>query len=322
MERTYSLSSIFHPDHLIRERHPTLQERRDSLQNDSLDCPSYIVDLHFRGLVKYRQESQIPPPAWRGPPKQERSHISPQDSPIYIQLPQPVTDTYKLVYISHQARGDSDSGKRSPADSQGVDIHPGPALRKAHSLEYLDIGAAGGPESREHSPAKFCGTTLPGPACSLKSSTAHKENPARGGPDSRDRSTAKSFKGVDSRIAHRHTHLVAHKDNPACGGPDSRDHSTAHPSGLTNPSDPTEGDLPKQESDHPPKTPPNTPPAPTLQGKSERLEAKLTPLQKRRLKTLKEKGTTPKVPFSLPTLDTSSKEFPKKPKETPPSTAT
>ena len=121
----------------------------------------------------------------------------------------------------------------------------------------------GGPESREHSPVKFSGTTLPGPACSLKGSTAHKGNPARGGPDSRDRSTAKSFKGVDSRIAHRSTHRVARKDNPAHGGPDSRDHSTAHPSGLTNPSDPTEGDPPKQESDHPPKTPPNTQPVPT-----------------------------------------------------------
>ena len=178
----------------------------------------------------------------------------------------------------------------------------------------------GGSESREHSPAKFCGTTLPGPACSLKSSTAHKENPARGGPDSRDRSTAKSFKGVDSSIAHRSTHIVVLKDNPACGGPDSRDCSTAHPSGLTNPSDPAEGDLPKQESDHPPKTPPSTPPVPTPQGKPERLEAKLNPLQKRRLKTLKEKGKTIKVPSSLPTLDTSSKKLPKKPKETPPST--
>ena len=66
IERTHSLSSIFHPDHLIRERHSTLQERRDSLQNDSLDCPSYIVTLHFRSLVKLRQESQIPPPKWRG----------------------------------------------------------------------------------------------------------------------------------------------------------------------------------------------------------------------------------------------------------------
>ena len=79
---------------------------------------------------------QIPPPAWRGPPKQEGSHIFPQDSPIHIQLPQPVTDTYKLVYISHQARGDSDSGELSPADSQDVDIHPGPALRKACSLKH------------------------------------------------------------------------------------------------------------------------------------------------------------------------------------------
>ena len=114
---------------------------------------------------------------------------------------------------------------------------------------------------------------------------------------------------------------TAHKENPAHGGPDSRGHSTAHPSGLTNPSDPAEGDPPKQESDHPPKTPPRTPPVPTPQGKSERLEAKLTPLQKRRLKTLKEKGKTIQVPSSLPTLDTSSKGLPKKPKETPSSTA-
>ena len=167
------------------------------------------------------------------PTKTREIPYIPQDSPIHIQLPQPVTDTYKLVYISHQARGDSDSGERSPADSQGVDIHPGLALRKAHSLEHLDIEAAGGPESREHSTAKFCGTTLPGSARSLNSSTAHKENPTRGGPDSRDCSTAKSFKGIDSSIAHRSTHIVAHKENPAHGGPDSRDHSTAHPSGLT-----------------------------------------------------------------------------------------
>ena len=120
----------------------------------------------------------------------------------------------------------------------------------------------GGPKLREHSPVKFSGTTLPGPACSLKDSTAHKENPAHGGPDSRDRSIAKSFRGIDSSIAHRTTHRVAHKDNPARGGPDSRDHSTAHPSGLTNSSDPTEGDLPKQEGDHPSRTPPKTLPVP------------------------------------------------------------
>ena len=121
----------------------------------------------------------------------------------------------------------------------------------------------GGPELREHSLAKISGTTLPGSAHSLKDSTAPKENPVHGGPDSRDCSTAKSFRGIDSSIAHRTTHRVAHKDNPACGGPDSRDHSTAHPSGLTNPSDPTEGDLPKQEGDHPPRTPPKTLPVPT-----------------------------------------------------------
>ena len=317
IERTHSLSSIFHPDHLVRERYPTLQERRNSLQSNSLDCPSYTVDLYFRSLVKYRQESQIPPPTWRGPPKQERSHISPQDSPTHIQLPQPVTDTYKLVYISHQARRDSDSGEHSPADSQGVDIHPGPALRKAHSLEHLDFEAMGGPESREHSPAKLSGTTLQDPAHSLKSSTAHKDNPARGGPDSRDRSTANSLKGVDSSSA-LSTQIVAHKDNPACGGPDSRDRSTAHQSGLKNPSDPAEGNPPKQESDHPPKTPP----VPIRRSKSEKLEAKLTPLQKRRLKTLKEKGKITKIPSSLPTLDTASKKFPKKSRETPPSTVT
>ena len=232
---------------MVRERYPTFQERRNSLQSDSLDCPSHAVDLYFRSLVKYRQESQIPPPTWRGPPKQEGSHISPQDSPTHIQLPQLVTDTYKLVYISHQARRDSDSGERSPADSQGVDSHPGPALRKARSLEHLDFEAAGGPESREHSPAELSGTTLQGPAHSLKSSThivAHKDNPAHGGPDSRDRSTANSLKGVDSSFA-LSTHIVAHKDNPARGGPDSRDHSTAHPSGLKNPSDPAESNPPK-----------------------------------------------------------------------------
>ena len=186
----------------------------------------------------------------------------PQDSPTHIQLPQPVTDTYKLVYISHQARRDSDSGERSPADSQGVDIHPGPALRKAHSLEHLDFEAAGGPESREHSPAKLSGTTLQGPAHSLKSSTAHKNNPAHGGPDSRDHSTANSLKGVDSSFA-LSTRVVAHRDNPAHGGPDSSDRSTAHPSGLKNPSDSAEGNPPKQISDHPPKTPPKTSPVPT-----------------------------------------------------------
>ena len=151
----------------------------------------------------------------------------------------------------------------------------------------------------------------------MKSSTAHKDNPAHGGPDSRDRSTANSLKGVDSSFA-LSTHVVAHRDNPAHGGPDSRDRSTAHPSGLKNPSDPAEGNPPKRESDHPPKTPP----VPNPQSKPENLEAKLTPLQKRRLKTLKEKGKTTKVPSSLPTLDTTSKKLPKKSRETPPSTVT
>ena len=249
--------------------------------------------------------------------KTRRISYIPPSSPIHIQLPQLVTDTYKLVYISHQARRDSGSGEHSPAESQVVGIHPGPALRKVRSLEHLDFEATGGPESREHSLAKLSGTTLQGPACSLKSSLAHSDNPAHGGPDSRDRSTANSFKGVDSSFA-RSTHVVAHSDNPACGGPDSRDRSTAHLSGLKNPSDPAEGIPPKQESDHPPKTPP----IPTPGSKPEKFEAKLTPLQKRRLKTLKERGKTTKVPSSLPTLDTTSKKLPKKSRETQPSTVT
>ena len=87
---------------------------------------------------------------------------------------------------------------------------------------------------------------------------------------------------------------------------------------MKNPSDPAEGIPPKQESDYPPKTPP----VPTPRSKPEKLEAKLTPLQKRRLKTLKEKGKTTKVPSSLPTLDTASKKLPKKSREILPSFAT
>ena len=206
LERTCSLSSIFHPDHLIRERHPVLQERRLSLQSDSLDCSFYVVDLHYRSLVKLRQESQIPPPIWRGPSRREHSPTHPTNTPLHMQLPQKVTDSYKLVYISHPARGDSDSGEHSPADSKGVDFHSGPALGKAHSLEHIDIEARRGPASREHSPAKHSGTKdLPGPAHSLKGSIAHKESPASD-PDSRDCSTAKSSRGIDSSIAHSSTH--------------------------------------------------------------------------------------------------------------------
>ena len=142
---------------MIRERHPFLQERK-LLQNDSLECPPYIVDLHFRSLVKLRQESQIPPPIWRGPSTKEHLPAHPIDSPLHIQLPQKVTDSYKLVYISHPARGDSDSGENSPADSQGVDFHPGPVLRRAHSLEHINIEARRDPASREHSPVKHSGT--------------------------------------------------------------------------------------------------------------------------------------------------------------------
>ena len=158
-----------------------------------MDCSFYVVKLHCRSLVKLRQESQIPPPIWRGPSRKEHPPTHPTDTPLYIQLPQKVTDSYKLVYISHPARGDSDSGEHSPADSKGADFHPGPALRNTHSLKHEDIEARRGPASREHSPVKHSGTKdLPGPAHSLKDSIAHKENPASEGPDSRDCSTAKS----------------------------------------------------------------------------------------------------------------------------------
>ena len=220
LERTCSLSSIFHPDYLIRERHPVLQERRLSLQSDSLGC-SFYVDLHYRSLVKLRQESQIPPPVWRGPSRKEHSPTHPTNTPLHIQLPQKVTDSNKLVYISCPARGDSNSGEHSLAESKGADIHPGPALRKAHSLEHKDIEARRGPASREHSVAKHSGTKdLPDPAHSLKDS-------------------------------------IAHKESPTSGGPDSRDCSTAHPSGLSNPSDRTEEAYskghypPRHKSDHP-----------------------------------------------------------------------
>ena len=228
-----------------------------------MDCSFNVVDLHYRSLVKLRQESQIPPPLWRGPSRREHSPTHPTDTPLHIQLPQKVTDSYKLVYISHPARGDSNSGEHSPADSQGVDFQPSPALRKACSLEHVDIEARRGPASREYSQVKHSGTKiLPGPAHSLKDNIAHKEIPVSGDPDSRDRSTVKSSRGIDSSIAHSSTHRTAHKSNPASGGPDSRDHSTAHPSGLSNPSDKTEGAYskghhpPRHISDHPPTTPP------------------------------------------------------------------
>ena len=188
-----------------------------------MDCSFYVVDLHYRSLVKFRQESQIPSPLWRGPSRREHLPTHSTNTPLHIQLPLKVTDSYKLVYISHPARGDSNSGEHSPADFQGVDFHPGPALRKAHSLEYVDIEARRGPVSKEHSLAKHHGTKdLPGPAHSSKDS-------------------------------------IALKESPASGGPDSRDHSTAHPRGLSNPSDKTEEAYskghypPRHASDHPQK---------------------------------------------------------------------
>ena len=141
LERSCSLFSIFHPDHSIRQRDPVFQERRYSLQSDSLDCSFYVVYLYYRSLVKLRQESQIQPPIWRGPSRREHSPTHLTNTPLHIQLPQKVTDSDKLVHISHPASRDSDSGENSPADSKGADIHLGPALRKAHSLEHIDIQA-------------------------------------------------------------------------------------------------------------------------------------------------------------------------------------
>ena len=199
-----------------------------------------------------------------------------------------MTDSYKLVYISHPARGDSDSGEHSPADSKGADIHPGPALRKAHSLDHIDIEARRDPALREHSLVKNSGTEdLQGPAPSSKGRIAHKESPASGGPDLRDHSTAKPSRDIDDSIAHSSTHRTAHKSNPASGGPDSRDRSTACPSGLSNPSGITEGAFskghhpPRHTSDHPP--PDHPPPTPS---KSESRHSVLTPEQRKRKLTL------------------------------------
>ena len=215
-----------------------------------------------RSLVKLRQESQIPPPIWRGPSRREHSPTHPTNTPLHIQLPQKVTDSDKLVYISHPARGDSNSGKHSPADSKSADFYPGPALRNAHSSEHIDIEARRDPASREHSLVKNSGTEdLQGPAHSSKGRIVHKESPASGDPDSREHSIAKFSRDIDDSIAHGSTHRTAQKSNPTSGGPDSRDCSTAHPSGLSNPSGKTEEAFskghhpPRHTSDHPPPTP-------------------------------------------------------------------
>ena len=194
----------------------------------------------------------------------EHSPVHPTDIPLHIKLPQKVTDSDKLVYISHPARGDSNSGEYSPADSKGADIYPGPALRKAHSLEHIDIEARRDPALREHSPAKYSGTEdCPDPAHKLKDKISHKESPASRGPDSREHSTVKPSRDSDDSIAHSSTHRSAHKSNPASRGPDSREHSTAHPSDLLNPSGKSEEAFakghypPRHTSDHPPPTPPS-----------------------------------------------------------------
>ena len=108
-----------------------------------------------------------------------------------------------------------------------------------------------------------------------------------------DRSTAKSSRGIDSSIALSGTHRTAHKSNPAIGGPDSRDRSTAYPSGLSNPSDKTEGAYSKGH--HPPRHisdhPSTTPPRPTSGARSEWLDSRLTPHQRKRLRTFKGKSS-------------------------------
>ena len=235
-----------------------------------MDCSFYVVDLHYRSLVKLRQESQIPPPLWRGPSRREHLPTCPTDTPLHIQLPQKVTNSYKLVYICHPARGDFDSGEHSPADSQGVDFHPGPALRKAHSLEHIDIEARRGPASREHSPTEHSGTKdLPGPAHSSKDS-------------------------------------IALKESPASGGPDSRDCSTAHPSGLSNPSDKTEEAYSKGH--HPPRHisdhPLTTSPRPTSGTRLDWLDSRLTPIKEKDLEPLKKRVLLSQkiLPLKLPPI--------------------
>ena len=161
--------------------------------------------------------------------------------------------------------------------------HLGPALRKAHSLEHIDIEARRGPASRVHSLVKHSGTEdLPDRAPKLKDKTAYKESPASRGPDSREHSTAKPSRDIHNSIAHSSTHRTAHKSNPASRGPDSRKHSTANPSGLSNPSGKTKGAYSKGH--HPPRCtsdhPPTTPPRPTPHVKLESLDSKLTPSRK------------------------------------------
>ena len=187
------------------------------------------------------------------------------------------------MYIFLTQLGEPDSGDHTPADSKGADIHTGPALRKAHSLEHIDIEARRDPASRKHSLVKCSGTEdLPDPAHKLKDITAHKGSPASRGPHSREHSTAKPSRDIDDSIAHSSTHRTAHKSNPASKGPDSREHSTAHPSGLSNPSGKTEEAFakghhpPRHTSDHPPPTP----------SKSESKCSVLTPEQRRHILTL------------------------------------
>ena len=106
--------------------------------------------------------------------------------------------------------------------------------------------------------------------------------------------------------AHKLKDKIAHKESPASRGPDSREHSTANPSSSSNPSGKTEGAFskghhpPRHTSDHPPTTPPRS----TSCAKLEGLDSRLTPLQRRQLKTLKgkEKDTdTPSTTSSKPT---------------------
>ena len=86
----------------------------------------------------------------------------------------------------------------------------GSALRKAHSLEHIDIEARRGPASREHSLANYSGTEdLPGPAHNLKGRIAHEKNPASGGPDSRDHSTANPL-GILMIVLHIVAHIELH----------------------------------------------------------------------------------------------------------------
>ena len=117
---------------------------------------------------------------------------------------------------------------------------------------------------------------LPDPAHKSKDKTAHKESPASRGPDSREHSTAKPSRDIDYSIAHSSTHRTTHKSNPPSRGPDLREHSKANSSGLS------KGPFLRAITHQGVQVIVLQPPHQSQpHAKLERLDSKLTPLQKR-----------------------------------------